>query len=104
MELKKVITTVNSDPSTSQLGALLEQQDRFSEVKFWLALQANTDKLRNYEVHKLVHAISHLSLNNNFQVFQRLQITENHLEIIKMFPANFRFILLQHSLDRYIYM
>ena len=41
---------------------------------------------------------------NDFQVFRRLQITENHLEIIKMFPANFRFILLQHSLDRYKWM
>ena len=63
MELKKVIATVHSDPSTSQLGALLEQQDRFSEVKFWPALQANTDQLRNYEVCKLIHVIGHLSFS-----------------------------------------
>ena len=63
MELKKVIMTVHSDPSTSQLGALLEQQDRFSEVKVWPVLQANTDKLRNYEVCKLSHVIGHLTVS-----------------------------------------
>ena len=55
MELKKVLTAVHCDPSTSQLAALLEQRDRFSKVKFWPGLQANTDKLRNYEVCNVIH-------------------------------------------------
>lgn len=102
MEMKKIIMTVHCHPSTSQLGTLLEQQDRFSKVKFWPGLQANTDKLRDYEVCKLVHVIIHLSFSKIIQVFRRLQISENYLEVLKRFPANFRFILLQHSLDRYV--
>lgn len=54
MELKKVVTTIHPDPSTSQLGALLEQQERFLKVKFCPGLQANTEQLKNYEVCKLV--------------------------------------------------
>ena len=54
MELKKVVTTVHPDPSASQLGALLEQQERFSRVKFCPGLQANIEHLNNYEVCKLV--------------------------------------------------
>ena len=66
MKLKKVLMAIHSDPSTSQLGTLLEQQDRFSEVKVWPALQANTDKLRDYEVCKLVQVIGHFSFSKHF--------------------------------------
>ena len=104
MRLKKVLITIHSDQSTSQLAALLEQQDRFSEVKVGPALQANTDKLKDYEVCKLAMLLATSVSVSVFQVFRRLQVAENHLELLKMFPANFRFILLQHSLDRYVCM
>ena len=36
------------------------------------------------------------------QFYRRLLISENHLELLKNFPANFRFIVFQHSIDGYI--
>lgn len=36
-----------------------------------------------------------------FQAWKRLVVQPNHLEILKEFPPNFNFIILQHSPDRY---
>ena len=61
MKLKKSLMKISFDTSTSQLSALLEQREKFIKKKFWPALKANTDKLRNYEVSTLFRSINLIS-------------------------------------------
>lgn len=37
-----------------------------------------------------------------FQAWRRLQVTSQHMELVKEFPSNFTFIIMQHSPDRFV--
>lgn len=50
MKLKELLGQVHSDSNTTELGALLEQNEKYSEQKCLSVLQANTGKLKAYEV------------------------------------------------------
>ena len=39
---------------------------------------------------------------STLQSWRRLGVVETHLDLLKHFPSHFRFVLLQHSPDRYV--
>lgn len=64
--------------------------------------------MRYMTVSYLCHDALSNTVNNNFihchctQAYRMLHVTENHMELLKQFPSHFRFVVLQHSPDRYV--
>ncbi len=36
------------------------------------------------------------------QAYKMLTVSDNHFDLLKRFPSHFRFLVLQHSPDRYV--
>ncbi|XP_052099636.1 cilia- and flagella-associated protein 46-like isoform X4 [Mytilus californianus] len=91
--LKTLLSKAQVDPRTSKLAALLHQRDHLIDG----------DLTANLSCGSLMSTVQK-SLDDNWQAWKRLIIQPNHLDILKEFPANFNFIILQHSPDRsYLY-
>ncbi|XP_035825239.1 cilia- and flagella-associated protein 46 [Aplysia californica] len=91
--MKGVLVKSQPDPMTSKLAALLHQRAHMlhSDV---------TTNLSGSGVFK--DTIT--ALHTDWQAWKRLGISPNHLDLLKEFPSNYNFIVLQHSPDKtYLY-
>ena len=92
-----------SDPQSCELAALLHQEHHLSTNKLAMAYTACETTLgKKYEVRaaflSLTSALTHFRLF--LQAWRRLRVETDHLELLKQFNTDFRFVVLQHSLDR----
>lgn len=108
-EMGCLLNQILWDPSSSKLGALLKQNKQLlsSLTPRFPTLQANIDELNRYEVLFSERSLLHCQTSGivgilyiSTQAHRMLQVSENHLELLNKFPSHFRFVILQHSLDR----
>lgn len=102
--MNEFICRLQSDLDSSALGALLSQRERLTAHTSHEspAVKENTALLASFEVCSRVAALgcTDTVCSMLLQVFKSLSVASNHLELLKNFPANFRFIVLQHSPDK----
>ncbi|RUS85833.1 hypothetical protein EGW08_006385 [Elysia chlorotica] len=89
LALKDVLTRSQTDPTTSQLAALLHQQEH-------LLSDDVATNLTNSSIFKELK----LSLKTDWQAWKKMEVSSNHLDILKDTPANYIIIILQHSPDK----
>uniref|UniRef100_H2YF86 Uncharacterized protein n=1 Tax=Ciona savignyi TaxID=51511 RepID=H2YF86_CIOSA len=87
--MKELVMSSVSDPSTSQFAALLHQET-------WLMQNSVTTGLDSSSMRKNILKI----LSENFTSWKRLQLTPNHLDLMKDIPPAFNIVVLQHSPDK----
>lgn len=93
---------LQDNPRFSQLGALLCQRDRLDSHTSHEspAFNANTTFLNSYEVSFWPrYTALQTDMVICMQVFRNLSVAVNHLDLLRFFPSNFRFIILQHNPD-----
>lgn len=104
--MKEFLCKLESDPESSALGALLSQRERLTAHTSHEspAVKENTALLSSFEVCSMElliwAALFDTMCSMFFQVFKSLSVSSNHLELLRNFPQNFRFIVLQHSPDK----
>ncbi|XP_069140158.1 cilia- and flagella-associated protein 46-like isoform X2 [Argopecten irradians] len=89
IKLESLLNKAQVDPMTSRLAALLHQRSNILE----------NDIRTNMSSGGLMASVTS-SLEQNWQAWKRLEVVPNHLDLLKEFPANFNFIILQHSPDK----
>ncbi|XP_060072788.1 cilia- and flagella-associated protein 46-like [Ylistrum balloti] len=89
LKLETLLNKAQVDPMTSRLAALLHQRSDILE----------NDISTNMSSGSLMTSVQ-TSLEQNWQAWKRLEVMPTHLDLIKEFPANFNFIILQHSPDK----
>ncbi|OWF46298.1 Tetratricopeptide repeat protein 40 [Mizuhopecten yessoensis] len=89
LNLETLLNKAQVDPMTSRLAALLHQRSNILE----------NDISTNMSSGSLMTTVQ-TSLEQNWQAWKRLEVMPNHLDLMKEFPANFNFIILQHSPDK----
>lgn len=102
--LFQLLCRVQSDPSESKLAALLQQYSELSQSSISSPLlETTTAELNTYMV---MYVNSSIPFVNVFafclQCWKRLQVSVEHLDLLKNFPPHFRFLVLQHSEDKYV--
>ncbi|XP_071090002.1 cilia- and flagella-associated protein 46-like [Haliotis cracherodii] len=87
--MQSILYRSQLDPVTSRLAALLHQRQNLlsSDIKTNLA---NSPLMESLEA----------SLEQDWQAWKRIEVLPNHLELLKEFPPNFNFVVLQHSPDK----
>lgn len=101
LEASRFLEELQSEPQYSEMAALLRQKERLDKQSTpnSPAIKTNATLLNNYEVESF--QVCFKCKVDFMQVYLSLSVVRNHLELIKSFPSNFRFISLQHSPDRY---
>lgn len=89
MYLDHLLHLSQPDPSQSKLAALLHQRDNLLQK----------DLTYNNSSGNIMASIQ-MALESDWQAWKKKLIMVNHLDIYKDLPANFNFIILQHSPDK----
>ncbi|XP_041368336.1 cilia- and flagella-associated protein 46-like isoform X2 [Gigantopelta aegis] len=87
--LEKILHTSQPDPTTSKLAALLRQ-------RYNLQLHDISTNLSNSPLMASIQA----ALQADWQCWKRLEVMPNHIDLLREFPPNFNFVILQHSPDK----
>ncbi|KAJ8317581.1 hypothetical protein KUTeg_005485 [Tegillarca granosa] len=91
--LEILLSRAQLDPMTSRLAALLHQRSCI----------VSNDITTNMSCGSLMTSVEH-ALEQEWEAWKKLDVKTNHLELLKDFPSNFNFLILQHSPDRnYLY-
>ncbi|ESP03735.1 hypothetical protein LOTGIDRAFT_237561 [Lottia gigantea] len=89
VNLGSLLQRAQLDPVTSKLSALLHQRNNILDSDIQTNLSSST-----------IMSSVNSALEKDWQAWKRLDVVSNHLELLKEFPPNFNFIVLQHSPDR----
>ncbi|KAK7109057.1 hypothetical protein V1264_013170 [Littorina saxatilis] len=86
LHLQDLLLKAQKDPMTSRLAALLHQREGMLRDNLTTNLSHST----------LFSTVTH-SLEKDWQAWKLLELLPNHLDLLKEFPSNFNFVILQHS-------
>ncbi|XP_025093435.1 cilia- and flagella-associated protein 46-like isoform X2 [Pomacea canaliculata] len=89
LKLEELLYKAQRDPTSSRLAALLHQHQTLIRNN----ISTNLGKSN------MMTSVLKL-LEQDCQAWKQLEILPNHLDILKEFPQNFNFVILQHSPDR----
>ncbi|KAK6186277.1 hypothetical protein SNE40_008346 [Patella caerulea] len=89
VKLEKLLHQSQLDPVTSKLATLLHQRKNILD----------SDIQTNLSSSALMTSVN-TALEKDWQAWKRLTVLPNHLDLLKEFPSNFNFIILQHAPDR----
>ncbi|XP_076434592.1 cilia- and flagella-associated protein 46-like isoform X2 [Babylonia areolata] len=86
LRLEEILYQAQRDPMTSRLAALLHQ--RRGMLRDHLSTNLGTGTVCTSVTH---------SLEKDWQAWRLLEVLPNHMDLLKEFPPNFNFVILQHS-------
>ncbi|XP_060585472.1 cilia- and flagella-associated protein 46-like isoform X2 [Ruditapes philippinarum] len=89
VRLNDLLHRAQLDPIQSKLAALLRQRENL----------LTKDVSYNTGASSVMSTVCN-ALENDWQAWKKMDILTNHMDILKEFPANFNFIILQHSPDK----
>ncbi|KAL3864704.1 hypothetical protein ACJMK2_006363 [Sinanodonta woodiana] len=89
LHLENLLRKAQLDPMQSKLAALLNQQAQLlsRDVKYNTA---------NGNIMSSIYTV----FDQEWQAWKRMEVLPQHLDLVKEFPNNFNFIILQHSPDK----
>nr|CAB3230219.1 tetratricopeptide repeat protein 40 [Phallusia mammillata] len=89
ISMRNLVMKTLSDPTASQLSSLLHQEA-------WLMKNSVSTGLEESSLRKNIQN----TLLNNFMAWKRLQLSQNHLDLLKDFPSTYNIVIMQHSPDQ----
>ncbi|KAK7482059.1 hypothetical protein BaRGS_00026751 [Batillaria attramentaria] len=89
LRMEELLYSAQKDPITSKLAALLHQ--RRSMLR---------DSLSTNLAHSTLMATVTQTLEKDWQAWKLLEVLPQHMDMLKEFPPNFNFVVLQHSPDK----
>ncbi|XP_059152499.1 cilia- and flagella-associated protein 46-like isoform X4 [Physella acuta] len=89
MVLESLLFESQPDPSTSKLAALIHQKKHLlkNDLRTNMSTSSILTELKN-------------TLKTDWQAGKKLEVSPNYTDLLKDFPGNYNFIVLQHSPDK----